>query len=197
MDLCAGTHNPLDCSPGLTSPLCGVGCTDCSNCTQCTACTGCTGCTGCTNCSNCSAQCTNQCTGHCTGGCSNACTNDCSAYCTHACTNPSAGQVPPPPNCGFTQFPRGAVDTNDPVVLGELKVQLRRQLALVEAAELQIGQTMLPQTVAEVEMLERKMMEAMETLRARKIELEARRQSSTPQSEPANPSTHNKKKDKS
>lgn len=207
MDLCAVTNNPLACHLGLTSPLCGVGCTDCTQCTQCTNCTQCTQCT-CTNCSGgctCSAACTNQCTG-CTGycthqctGCSQACTFACTGYCTNQCTNPSfcgatgcgataggcGGTGCGGTGCGATGFAgRGwfGIDTSDPVVLGELRAQLRSQLALVEAAERQAEEKLLPQTVAEVEMLEQKLTDAMEALRIRKHELEARQRSEPPQS---------------
>ncbi len=196
MDLCAVTHNPLDCSPGITSPLCGVGCTDCTNCTQCTGCTGCTACTGCTNCSqpctfrctqqctgnctyNCTFHCTGQCTGYCTYQCTGACSFQCTGYCSNSCTNPSAGQVPGQPNCGFSQFGSPFLNVSDPIFLSELKAQLRNQLAQVEAAELHVNEKLLPQTMADADMLEQKLTDALETLRAHKSELAARQPSKT------------------
>ena len=200
MDLCAVTHNPLDCTPGITSPLCGVGCTDCTGCTQCTGCTNCTHCTGCTNCTQCSAPCTRQCTAGCSMQCSGACTFPCTGYCSNTCTNPSfsppvaGGGGQAPPGCGCTATRPFATTTFDPILLSELKAQLKRQLAQIEAAELRVGEQMQPQTLAEAEMLERKMTDAMESLRARKIELAARQQSKTVAPEPGDAGTPKRKK---
>src|SRR5262249_4876816 len=142
------------------------------NCThQCTyQCTG--------NCTYyCTIQCTGQCTGNCTYYCTGACTFNCTGYCSNSCTNPSQGQVPQPRNCGFTGFGAFAQNAFDPVVLGELKAQLRKQLASVESAELRANQQMMPQTMADAEMLEQKLAEALETVRAHKAELAARQPS--------------------
>ena len=55
--------------------------------------------------------------------------------------------------------------------LAALKAQLQQALSRVEAQERAIEEQMRPQTLGDVEILEQKLVEALEELRARKAEL--------------------------
>jgi hypothetical protein len=57
-------------------------------------------------------------------------------------------------------------------VLGGLKQQLKEALTAVEKQEAAEAESLKPQTLADVEMLEKKFSEAQEELRARKAELQ-------------------------
>jgi 16S rRNA G1207 methylase RsmC len=62
----------------------------------------------------------------------------------------------------------------NPQNLAELKAQLRQSLAQVEAQEQVMAESMKPQTVEEVDMLEQKLTEALHELRHHKEELRRR-----------------------
>jgi hypothetical protein len=177
--LCAVSHDPVDCGRVAGVTMCGVGCTDCTACTNCTQCTHCTQCSSCTQCSACTGSCT-QCTGQCTHQCTGPCTYQCTGYCTNSCTNPSnCGATPY--NCGYsaacgnTSPFRIDLDRVDPVALAQLRGQLREALANVEAAGRRQDERLLPATIEDVDMLERKLKAALEALRERRAELERRR----------------------
>jgi hypothetical protein len=179
--LCAVSHDPLGtCGRVAGVTMCGVGCTDCTNCTNCTQCSSCTQCTHCTQCSACTGGCT-QCTSPCTYQCSGACTYQCTGYCTNTCTNPSfCGATPN--NCGYSAGGCGAtrpypfdLDRFDPLALAQLRGELREALARVEAAGRRQDERLMPATIEDVDMLERKLKAALDALRERRVELERRR----------------------
>ena len=89
--------------------------------------------------------------------CSHAITNICTLTCTHI-----GSPVTPPTHFThtFLEDPAG------------LKQQLKVALAAAEAAEKALATEQQPQTVADVEMLEKKLAEASEALRTRKAELQ-------------------------
>jgi hypothetical protein len=101
------------------------------------------------------------------------------------CRTPSRHCVPTfPPGATFIQCfvsfgVLGAVDTDQaqtsPVTpftaLSILKGQLTRQLAEVEKQQAAAEQSMLPETVEEVDELSKKLTEALEELKARRAEL--------------------------
>jgi len=93
--------------------------------------------------------------GFCTHGDScGACTCTCSFGCTHCSAGSSVG------------FP-GDIVSRPPEELGALKAQLKRQLALVEAAEKQLE----PQTLEDVQALETQLKGALAELERFKKEL--------------------------
>lgn len=61
--------------------------------------------------------------------------------------------------------------------LGELKAQLKQQLAAVEEQEKATAESLKPQTVAEVDDLQAKLQGAMDELKARRVELEKQEKS--------------------
>jgi hypothetical protein len=67
-------------------------------------------------------------------------------------------------------------DPGDPVesigTLAALKAQLKQQLATIEEQEKSFGESLKPQTVAEVDDLQAKLQGAMEELKTRRAELE-------------------------
>ena len=76
--------------------------------------------------------------------------------------------------CGASVlFGRGGAD--DPQALAALKAQLREALREVESAEQQLAERMSPQSVEEVEALEKKLRDGLEELRARKEQLRGRK----------------------
>lgn len=167
----------LVCNPTLAGCTRCTACTDCTRCTGCTcsACSNCTGCTGCTPCSDCTGctGCTNGCT-NCTytacGGGSCGCTgasgcNLCSTACT-VCTDLTCG--------GFAS--KGPLEgiAAQPEALAQLKEQLRQAMAQVEEQERALDESMLPQTIDEVDQLEAKLQAALEELRARRETLQQR-----------------------
>jgi hypothetical protein len=60
---------------------------------------------------------------------------------------------------------------SDPAALAELRQQLQQALAEIDLRERALAEAMKPQTLAEVEELERKLTDALEDLQARKAEL--------------------------
>jgi hypothetical protein len=78
--------------------------------------------------------------------------------------------VPIDPN----RFMNQAGMVANPQNLAELKTQLRQSLAQVEAQEQLMAESMKPQTVEEVDMLEQKLTEALHELRHHKEELRRR-----------------------
>jgi hypothetical protein len=61
--------------------------------------------------------------------------------------------------------------------LGELKAQLKQQLAAIEEQEKAAAESLRPQTVAEVDDLQAKLQGAMDELKARRVELEKQEKS--------------------
>ncbi len=84
------------------------------------------------------------------------------------------------PNPTFVTCPGGSFVTPGPdpgpveiaTSLGELKAQLKQQLAAVEEQEKATAESLKPQTVAEVDDLQAKLQGAMDELKARRVELE-------------------------
>ncbi len=170
-----GQESQLVCNPTLCVCTRCTECTLCSGCTctGCTQCTGCTGCTPCTDCTGCTA-CTNGCT-VCTfnsgcGGASCGCTgatgcNICSQACT-ACTDLTCG--------GFASKAPLESLVAQPESLALLKEQLRSAMAQVEEQERALDERMAPQSLADVDALEKKLLEALDELRARRETLQKR-----------------------
>jgi hypothetical protein len=75
--------------------------------------------------------------------------------------------------CGGSALPGRGGDV-DPQALAALKAQLREALRVVESAEQQLAERMSPQSVEEVEALEKKLQDALEELRTRKEHLRGR-----------------------
>jgi hypothetical protein len=75
--------------------------------------------------------------------------------------------------CGGSALP-GPGAAVDPQALATLKAQLREALREVETAEQVLAERMSPQSVEEVEALEKKLQDALEDLRARKEQLRGR-----------------------
>ena len=75
--------------------------------------------------------------------------------------------------CGGSALP-GAGTAVDPQALAALKAQLREALREVETAEQLLAERMSPQSVEEVEALEKKLQDALEDLKARKEQLRGR-----------------------
>jgi signal transduction histidine kinase len=75
--------------------------------------------------------------------------------------------------CGGSALP-GLGGAVDPQALAALKAQLREALRAVESAEQQLAERMSPQSVEEVEALEKKLQDALEELRTRKEHLRGR-----------------------
>jgi hypothetical protein len=78
-----------------------------------------------------------------------------------------------PNSCGVSLL-LGRGDASNPEALAALKAQLREALRTVESAEQQLAERMSPQTVEEVDALEKKLQDALEELRARKEQLRNR-----------------------
>ncbi|WP_125484011.1 hypothetical protein [Edaphobacter aggregans] len=84
--------------------------------------------------------------------------------------------------CGaVTVTPPIDIDPGGPVEsianLAALKAQLKQQLAAVEEQEKSVGESLKPQTVAEVDDLQAKLQGAIEELKARRAELEKQEKS--------------------
>jgi hypothetical protein len=138
----------------------GKGCGMCTD--QCTA--ACTdACSGATAPCEYLSACTCGCTfGDCTDGCT--CTQQCTDYCSYpSCGYTCAGGPTKPRKRGGLARPFGS--------LAELKAELKRQLAAVEAQEKVAEESMKPQTVEEAEALEKKLQEALDEVRDIKSEL--------------------------
>ena len=115
-------------------------------------------------------------------GCT-AITEVCRFYCTVIPTNP-CGYLHTYGGCGFpfTHVPCVAgtcagsetpwTPQINPQQFGSLKEQLKFALEAAEAQEKAAAESLKPQTVADVEMLEKKLTEALDELRARKAELQ-------------------------
>lgn len=146
----AGEAMPqLVCNPTLcacTRFTEGTICVGCTcTCTECTECTGRT-CTACSNCTGCT-------------GCTRTC--QCSG-CSIVTCEPFAS--------------RGPVEAiaAQPETLAQLKEQLKQALERVEEQERALDESMMPQTVDEVDQLEAKLQAALEELRARRETLQQR-----------------------
>ena len=169
---CGPTPEPrLECD-GCSDTVClgrSIGCgfggcsffTCAESCAECSACTALT----CGHCSHCTATCGHSC-GHCSGGCTATCQG--------------ATHHPPALLCAGT----GCIASDPGVItrmaaddLAVLKDQLRiamqqvdrREEALRAAAQ---GAALQPQTIAEVDALEKKLSEALDELRTRRAELQ-------------------------
>src|ERR1700688_3899983 len=134
---------------------------------------------------SCACSCTNGCTGTCTGGCSGvscgACTNGCT--CSAGCTSPtcgcsvcSGGFTRGHQSCGpesHLPLARAAQAPEDRFAgLSALKEQLKQQLADVEKQHSAAEESLRPQTVAQVDALQKKLEAALEELKGRRTELE-------------------------
>jgi hypothetical protein len=154
--------------------------------TGCTACSGGGSCPG--PCSNCSAQscgCT-YCTG-CTALGSNCTVNTCTiatgCVALSGC-NVFSGCGPTPCGlgsaCGTGTFCGGCtvitfIQPEEPVEkLAALKLQLRDALARVESEEKSVAESLKPQTVEQVDQLEKQLQAALDELRGRRDELARR-----------------------
>ena len=145
---CDALH-PVTCGQ-LT---CGV-----ITCGVCTALKGTIVCTPCTYCTQTCRLCTNTCGAGCTLQCSAGCT-DCSGVGISAvskgCRLEAAETAP---EASLT-------------ALAALKEQLQQQLAEVEAQQAAAEANLLPQSVEEVDMLAKKLQEALDELKGHRIEL--------------------------
>lgn len=177
-----------DCDPGVGSIVCfaeprtgGGGCDDdsgvdcgdsCFDCTDTCGCTGTCGCTdtcGCTNTCGCTATC-----GAVTCGCTATCRCTATCGCTDACTNRCTRLLT---NCGAESIRPPVIARMAASDLAKLKTQLslamkqvsQRESVLAAAAE---AKAVVPQTLAQVDALEQKLSEAMEELRARRVEIQ-------------------------
>jgi hypothetical protein len=111
----------------------------------------------------CAAGCT-----HCSNGCT-VCSNDCTAC--SGCSHPTCQH----PTCGQTIFlPHGG---GDPQTLAALKAQLQQALSEVERQEKDAQERMRPQTVAEVDELQKKLQSGLDELKKRRAELEQKEKS--------------------
>jgi hypothetical protein len=170
-------EQPLECEgscDGCSDTVCGgrsIGCgfggcsffTCAESCEVCSACTAVT----CGHCSHCTATCGHSC-GHCSGGCTATC----------------QGATHPPPAllCAGT----GCIASDPGVItrmaaddLAVLKNQLRIAMQQVDRREETLraaaqGAALQPQTISEVDALEKKLSEALDELRARRAELQKR-----------------------
>jgi hypothetical protein len=139
---------------------------------------------------SCACSCTNGCTGTCTGGCTVTCgatcgcTNGCSG-CSAGCTSPTCGCSGcsggctcsgPSHQCGpesHLPLARVAQAPEDRFAgLSALKEQLKQQLAAVEKQHGAAEESLRPQTVAQVDDLQKKLEAALEELKARRTELQ-------------------------
>ena len=77
-------------------------------------------------------------------------------------------------SCGFSEDTIDTIDTiyEDPTQVSALKEKLKSALEKVEAHEKTVAENLKPQTVADVEMLETKLNEALAELKSRKTELQ-------------------------
>ena len=149
----------------------------------------------------CTAACTQACTFACTGACTQACTQACTYACTHPCTNACTGLCTfecTQCTCTFCSqgctactgitchpisiLPQAGVGAPESslAALSALKEQLKQQLAAVEKQEKATEESLRPQTVAEVDDLLKKLGEAVEELKSRRAELEAREKEQQP-----------------
>jgi hypothetical protein len=141
---------------------------------------------------SCACSCTNACTGTCTGGCTVTCGATCG--CTNGCSNCSAGCTSPTCGCsvcsgqctcsGHPSCSPGSHLTEAQVAqapedrfagLSALKEQLKQQLAAVEKQHSAAEESLRPQTVAEVDDLQKKLEAALDELKARRTELEQKK----------------------
>jgi len=79
-----------------------------------------------------------------------------------------------PNSCGALTALFGRGGAVNPEALATLKAQLREALRAVESAEQVLAERMSPQSVEEVEALEKKLQDALEELRTRKEQLRGR-----------------------
>ena len=125
------------------------------------------------------------CAGHTLVGCNYYCSQVAFSICHFGCTNhfPSIcthGSVTVTITC-----PGTLVTDTSPIfqtlpqlsgpALGNLKEQLKQALELAERQEAGQAEALKPQTVADAEMLEKKLGEALEELRTRKAELQKKK----------------------
>ncbi|MEQ1905971.1 MAG: hypothetical protein ABL888_17410 [Pirellulaceae bacterium] len=103
------------------------------------------------------------------GGCDMGTVCPCSDYsyctiCTDSCSYPSCGSLSnyPTPRVAGNSF-RGN--------LSDLKAALQRQLQSVEEQEKEANESLKPRTLADAEMIEKKLQEALEEIRKMKVEL--------------------------
>lgn len=92
------------------------------------------------------------------GGCDAGCTNHCGSGCTNPCASGGACGT------GTTKDLDWIAHVFDPVVLVELKQQLKDALALVEVREKAALEAMKPQSRSEVELLRARLTEALQEL---------------------------------
>lgn len=157
-----------------------AGCGDCTNCTvKCTACTDTPGCRGgCSDWFTCkggsqvtAAGCGLTCAPNTCRVCTFVCTDECSAcsqqVLTCKCTDSPTCRVG---TCGYGSCNRTyGVEAGQPLTLENLavlKAQLRQQLAAIEEQEKLAHESLKPATLEEAEALEKKLVEALDEIKA-------------------------------
>jgi hypothetical protein len=103
--------------------------------------------------------------------CHYGCTFQLPSICTFASVTVTCFQSVVPTTDPISPILQASPQLSGPV-LGNLKQQLREALTAVEKQEAAEAESLQPQTLADVEMLEKKFSEAQEELRARKAELQ-------------------------
>lgn len=137
---------------------------------------------------SCACSCTNGCTGTCTGGCSGVSCGACSHHactCSTGCSSPTCGCSGCSGGCTCSHscgpqshlpLARVAQAPEDRLAgLSALKEQLKQQLAEVEQQHSAAEEGLRPQTIAQVDELQKKLESALEELKARRTELEQRK----------------------
>lgn len=123
-----------------------TGCSDCSGCTGCSPCTGCSGCSSCSGCSNCTG-----CTG-CSG-----CTPCGSLGCTSS--------------CHISLFSDGGGLPDDLIELDKIRTEIGNLMSAVDKQAERIESKLQPQSVEELDMLEERLLESLEEVRAQRDKL--------------------------
>jgi hypothetical protein len=167
--ICAVSRNTIDQCGGCFCTC--TDCTDCTGCTNCTGCTGCTGCTatgcGCTNCSNCSNLTPNACgyTPYGGGGGGGG----------GGGFGGGVGGQHHQMFCGQVSFIPMFGALVHPGDLALLKDALRQSIARVESQEAALAQAKEPETVEQLDELERKLRAAIDELTVKRETLAGKR----------------------